>query len=70
MNYLLGALAAIIGILVLMLRGKGTALHRAQIQLLSLRLATTSEQDAEAVKKARDAFTQAHNAYLRAKGGK
>ena len=63
----LGAIAAVIGVLVAALELKGSALHKAQVQLLQAKVNNTAAEDDANITKARDAFNAALNEYKGAK---
>jgi hypothetical protein len=63
----LGAIASLIGFLVVALELKGSALHKAQVQLLQARVQATDLQDGANIAKAREVFNNALNEYKGAK---
>jgi hypothetical protein len=67
MNFLLGALGAIIGLLVVMFKIQGGRLHAAQLTILSTKLKAMGEADAAKVDKALEEFSQAYGDYHRAR---
>jgi hypothetical protein len=67
MNILLGALSAIIGLLVIMFKIQGGRLHAAQLTILSAKLKTMNDEDGAKVEKALEEFSQAYGDYHRAR---
>ena len=66
-NYLLVGLAACLRVLWLMFRAKGSALHKAQLDLLSSLLDKQNEADSKAISQARKAYEASLKAYNDAK---
>lgn len=69
MNYILTFLAAVIGVLVVVLRIQGGKLHEAQIKLLLTAIDRTQGEKDQAVKAARDKLSTALSDYYKAKKG-
>ena len=63
MKYLLAALAAIIGVLVVALKLQGSKLHAAQIAMLTQQLKMQQNKDDASVAKAKAALAAAMAAY-------
>lgn len=63
------SLAALVGMLVVALKLQGSALHKAQVQLLEQHIKTIDSSDDQSVKTARDAFSKALYTYHSAKRG-
>lgn len=61
------AVATLISGLVAALKLQGSALHRAQIQLLNQHIQNMDHTDDEAVQAARDVFNKEYYAYCKAK---
>lgn len=66
-TYALGLLAGVVGLLVWLLRAKGQALHKAQIDLLLLKFGNTDDADQKSTDAAMKAYNKAAKEYWDAK---
>jgi len=65
----IGAVAAMIGALILVIRAQGSQIHKLQVQLLEKNISTVLDKDNDAVSSAKSAYQEALDSYL-AHGGK
>lgn len=68
-QWILLSMAGVIGALTVALRLQGSALHKAQVQLLEEHLDVVTSTDDKAVASSRANFQQAYKAYITAKRG-
>jgi len=66
-QWILLAMAGIIGMLLVALKLQGSKLHKAQVQILTQHLHTVDMGDENAVKTSRDRFNKAYQEYKDAK---
>jgi len=70
MSYVILALTSIIGILVTLLRLKGSALHKVQVELLESRLNSLNKQYEQKVDAAKAKYAKAYEEYYDSLTGK
>lgn len=70
MQWVVIAAGLIIGYLVVKLKLQGSALHKAQLELLDGAIKRSIEEDSATVEAARKAFAESYKAYLEAKKDK